>query len=172
MGPVRAQNELSSAYRMRYAAYSAKWLVILGLGLTALVVARPWSSAPAAMFVVFFLYVGFGLGSLAGLLATVGFGVGSLWAHALEANSEQQRRWTRAKQYLYASLVLVVLAGVYGAVVWGVLFGETFFPSRRGVLVRYTDDKFWFVVSMAFWLWVCIAGPKYALRMVREARAT
>ena len=140
MGPVRAQNELSSAYRMRYAAYSAKWLVILGLGLTALVVARPWSSAPAAMFVVFFLYVGFGLGSLAGLLATVGFGVGSLWAHALEANSEQHRRWTRTKQYLYASLVLVVLAGVYGAVVWGVLFGETFFPSRRGVLVRYSDD--------------------------------
>jgi hypothetical protein len=157
---------------MRYAAYSSKWLVILSLGLAATVLARPWSDVPPIMFVVFVLYIGFGLGSVAALLATSGFLVGSFWARALEANSARQRRWTRTKKYLYACLVLIVLMGVYGAVVFGFLFGETFFPSRRGILVRYRDDEFWFLVSMAFWVWGCVAGPRYALRVVREARAT
>jgi hypothetical protein len=171
MGPDRSKFCTESAYRLSCAAYSGWWLLVLGAGLAVLLVLRPAASAPPALFVLFFLYIGFGLGTLAALLAAVGFLVGGLWARWLEADEGRARAWRRFKQYAYASLAGLVVSAAYAFVAYGVLSGATVFPSRDGIFVNWAEDRLWFVGAMAFWFWVCISGPRHLMRALREARA-
>lgn len=170
--PDRARFASDSAYRLRYAAYSAWWLLGLGGGLLVLLALRPWSNIPPVQFVLFLLYIGLGLGTGTAFLATAGFFVGGLWSRYLEADAAARRSWVRSKRLAYAWLALVVLVAAYGFVGHGLVFGETVFPSRSGLVVSYRSDRFWFLVSMACWVPACISGPKYVLRVFREARAT
>jgi len=169
MGPDRASFDSESAYRLRYASYSARWLLALGAGLLLMVAIRPWSGSAPALFILFFLYLLFGLGTLAAFLASAAFLVGGLWSRWLEKDARRDRIWSRSKQYAYAGLALMALLFAYGCVAYGFLFGTTFFPSRRGVLVSYAEHGFWFVVAMAFWLWGCTSGARYTLRLFRKA---
>jgi hypothetical protein len=171
MGPIPIEGEPISAYRLRYSGYCLKWLLGLGLPFIFILTDRPWSNEGSGQFIVFFLYIGLGLGSLTALTAMLGFFTGAMWSGLLEASPDRAKAWHRFKCYLIA----VVAAGMaVFATYWvlqGALNGEVLAISRKGKTVLCAEHEIAFLFAMGFWVWIMLASLHYAWRKRKEANA-
>lgn len=169
MGPIRFKEELNSAYRMRYAGYCFKWLIGLGLSFAVMLTIRPSSDAGPSQFVVFFLYIGLGLGSLAALIAMLGFLIGALWSGWIDANLAREKGWRKFKCYLAIVAGLAMTGFAFYWALHGALTGETLALSRKAIKVRYAEHELDFLFAMGFWLWAAVYGPFITWRKFIEA---
>lgn len=171
MGPIPIEGEPNSSYRLRYSGYCLKWLLGLALPFILMLAIRPWSNVGSGQFIVFFLYIGLGLGSLTALTAMVGFFTGAMWSGLLEASPARAKAWHRFKCYLVA-VVAVGLA--FFATYWvlqGALNGEVLAILRKGKTVRYAEHEITFLFAMGFWVLVMLASLPYAWHKHKEANA-
>ena len=171
MGPTRQAGESESSFRFRYARYSGMWLVFLGAPLLLLLAIRPSTEQEGAtLFLLFFLYIGLGVGTGMSLLAGIGYFIGGAWSTLLESSQGLSRSWFRLKLYLQ---VLVTISVMVFAAYWlyrGVIDGATLAVSRKTLLIDSKNAPGLFVFSMIFWLLIASGTAYHSYSIIRKAR--
>lgn len=168
MGPVRTSDESNSEYRLRYASYCFKWLCSLGLPFVVMLLVRPSLDVPPAMFIVFFLYIGLGLGTGCAFLAMVGFAIGGFWAGWLENSASRPLVWTKLKNVTGVILLMFFTAFFCYWFVKGLVTGETLAFSKKFTIVQFSGQKQYFLLSMSAWFLFTVATLRAVLKAVRN----
>lgn len=163
--------ESESSFRFRCVRYSGMWLVFLAMPLVLLLAVRPSpDSEGAPVFLLFFLYIGLGIGAGMSLLAGIAYLIGGAWSALLESSQGLSRTWRRIKLCLKVLVAISVMAFAAYWIYRGVMDGATMAVSRKTHLIDSSSEPGWFVFSMIFWLFIAGGTAYQSYSLFRKAR--
>lgn len=171
MGPERFTYESVSAYRMRYARYCLRWIIILLLPLLVLLAFAPSVGSGPVALLLMFLYVGLPLGLAVAAIAAFGFMVGGFWSSTLEMHPHIARLWPRTKSILRALVVVPVICFGFYAIARGFLDKEVLIFTRgKGLpVVSLAQEPSGFLFNMVVWCAVTVGLAVYLYKELRRA---
>lgn len=173
MGPERFTHESVSAYRMRYARYCLRWIIVLLLPLLVLLAFAPSVGSGPVALLLMFLYVGLPLGLAVATTAAFGFMVGEFWSSVLEVHPHLARVWPRARSTLRALVLAPVICFGFYAIVRGFLDREVLIFTRgKGLpVVSLAQEPSGYLLSMVVWCAVTVGLAAYLYKELRRAFA-
>lgn len=169
MGPVRGQSEALSAYRFRYALYSAVWAACLAVPM---VVIWPYRAGLVGSFLGMFLLFGLPIGVGTALLAMVGFVVGGIFSRYAECSPRSARIAERIKVTL--GTLLFAPVGMFQLYLAGralVVHDIPMFSRKLGPNITLENHPVLFGVLVVVWGGFGAYLLTFFARKLREAYA-